>query len=66
MVVSVRTRIALGTLCVFNAFTLTVLGGIALFYVDGAAGPIGAAACWLFAAGLWELAHHLRRSTDWG
>jgi hypothetical protein len=64
--VSVRTRIALGTLCVFNAFILAALGGIALFYVDGGAGPVSAAACWLFAVGLWELAHRLRRSTDWG
>ncbi|HWW54321.1 MAG TPA: hypothetical protein VNY84_11160 [Acidimicrobiales bacterium] len=63
---SVRTRIALGTLCVFNAFILVGLGGIALLYVDGAAGPVSATACWLCAIGLSELAHRLRRSTDWG
>jgi hypothetical protein len=47
-------------LCVFNAAIITALGGIALLYVDGAAGPLSAAACWLFAAALWELAHRLR------
>jgi hypothetical protein len=64
--VSLRTRIALGTLCVFNACIVTVLGVIALVYVDGLAAPVSAGACWLFAALLWQLAHRLRRATDWG
>lgn len=63
---SIRTRIALGTLCVFNAFIITVLGVIALMYIDGAAAPVSAGACWLSAGGLWELSRRLRRSTDWG
>src|ERR1051325_3118666 len=40
--VSVRTRIVLGSLCRWNAGLLIALGVIALFYVDGAAGKVGA------------------------
>jgi hypothetical protein len=61
----VRTRIALGTLCMANMLTVAALGFVALFYVDGAAGPGAAVALWVAAAGLWRLAAWLRRGTDW-
>lgn len=64
-VMSVRTRLALGTLCVFNAFTVTLCGFIALFYVDGVAGPVTAGGLWLGAGSLWGLSRRLRRGTDW-
>jgi len=64
-VVTVRTRIALGTLCVFNAMTVAALGLIALLYVNGADGPLSAAALWLGSTVLWLTAKRLRRSTDW-
>jgi hypothetical protein len=60
-----RTRIALGTLCVFNALTLTVLGLVGLFFVDGLAAPVAAAGLWLAAYGLLRLSRHLREGTDW-
>ncbi len=62
---SVRTRIALGTLCMFNAFTVTALGFMALFYVDGTPGPISAGALWASAGGLIALARRLRQGTEW-
>jgi hypothetical protein len=63
--VSVRTRIVLGTLCTWNAALLIALGFIALRYVDGVAGPIGAALFWVSAWSLFALARRLRRATDW-
>ena len=48
----VRTRIALGTLCMANMATFVALGVVALLYVDGAAGPIASATLWLAAFGL--------------
>ena len=61
---TVRTRIALGTLCIANMVTLALLGLVALLYVDGTAGPIAAGALWLTTVGLWHLAQRLR-GTDW-
>lgn len=61
----VRTRIALGTLCVFNAAIVGALGFIFLIFVNGLAGPVGAVLMWLSAGGLGSLAHRLRRGTDW-
>ena len=62
---SVRTRIALGTLCSFNAITLVVIGFVSLLFVDGASGPVGAALFWLGGGALLALARRLRRETDW-
>lgn len=62
---SVRARIALGTLCMFNGCTLVVLGLIALRFVDGVAAPLGAAGLWVAAGGLFGVARRLRKSTDW-
>ena len=63
---SVQMRIALGTICVFNALILVVLGGAALFFVDGRAAPLIACAFWFGAGLLLGLARHLRRGTEWG
>lgn len=63
---SVRTRIALGTLCSFNAFTTAVLGVLALLYVDGVAGKAVAAGLWIGSIGLVRLARRLRREMEWG
>jgi hypothetical protein len=52
-------------LCVFNALTLTVLGLVGLFFVDGLAAPVAAAGLWLAAYGLLRLSRHLREGTDW-
>jgi hypothetical protein len=62
---SVRTRIALGTLCMFNAVTLLALGVIALRFVDGAAAPAVAVVLWIAAASLFVTARRLRHATDW-
>ena len=62
--VSLRVRIALGTLCAFNAFTLTLLGILALLFVNGPA-RYGAIGFWLGAAGLVWLGRRLRQGTDW-
>lgn len=61
----VRTRIALGTLCVFNAAIVAGLGAIAIVFVDGGAGLPVAVAFWTAAAALWWLARLLRDGTDW-
>lgn len=61
----VRTRIALGTLCVFNAAIVAALGFIFLIYVNGRAGPVAAVLMWISAGVLAALAHRLRRGTDW-
>lgn len=64
--VSVRTRIALGTLCSFNAFTTAMLGILAFLYVDGVPGKAVAAGLWLGSIGLVRLARRLRRDVEWG
>jgi hypothetical protein len=64
--VSVQMRIALGTLCIFNAMILVVLGGAALWFVNGSAAPFLASALWLAAGMLLGLARHLRKGTEWG
>jgi hypothetical protein len=63
--VSVRTRIVLGTLCTWNGALLLALGVIALMYVDGLAGKTGAVLFWIAAWALFALARRLRRATDW-
>ena len=62
---SLRARIALGTLCMFNGVVLTALGVMALRYVDGRAGPVGAVLFWVGAACLFSMARRLRKTTDW-
>jgi hypothetical protein len=65
-VMSLRTRLVLGTLCTFNGLLLLACGAVAFLYVDGAAGPLGGTGLWGSAFGLFVLARHLRRATDWG
>ena len=59
-------RIALGTLCVFNAAIFVVLGGAAFVFVDGRVGPLLAGILWLGTGLLLVLARHLRKGTEWG
>ena len=59
-------RIALGTLCVFNAVLCVVLGGAAFFFVNGRAASLLACLFWLAAGMLFGLARHLRKGTEWG
>jgi hypothetical protein len=59
-------RIALGTLCMFNAMIVVVLGFAALFFVNGGAAPLLAGAFWLAAGFLVGVARHLRKGTEWG
>ena len=63
---SVQMRIALGTLCVFNAIILVAVGGVALFFVNGRAAPLLACACWFGAGLLLGISRHLRKGTEWG
>jgi hypothetical protein len=65
VLVSVRTRIVLGTLCTWNGGLLFALGVIALLYVDGLAGKTGAVLFWVAGWSLFALARRLRRATDW-
>ena len=59
-------RIALGTICVFNATILVVLGAAARFFVNGGAAPSLAGGFWFTAGALFALARHLRKGTEWG
>ena len=63
---SVQMRIALGTLCVFNAAILVVVGAAAFVFVDGRAGALLAGVFWLGAGLLLGLARRLRKGTEWG
>ena len=63
--VSVRTRIVLGTLCTCNGAILLALGVMSLLYVNGLPGPAGAAMFWIGAWTLFALARRLRKATDW-
>jgi hypothetical protein len=47
-----RTLLVLRLLLVANVVIITTVGGLWLAFVDGQAGPIGAALCWLVAGGL--------------
>ena len=62
---SVQMRIALGTLCVFNALIVVALGFAALFFVNGGAAPLLAGGFWIAAGLLFGLARHLRKGTEW-
>jgi hypothetical protein len=59
-------RIALGTICVFNALILLALGFAALFFVNGRAAALLACVFWFAAGLLVGLARHLRKGTEWG
>ena len=62
---SVRARLVLSTLCVFNAIILLILGTGSLVFVDGGTRYALAAAMWITAIILLSLSHGLRRGTDW-
>ena len=62
---SVQTRIVLGTLSLFNALLLVILGFGSLTFVNGSPGPLLAGCFWLFAGSLLGLARWLRRGTEW-
>ena len=62
---SVRARLVLSTLCVFNAILLLLLGAGSLAFVDGRTRFLLAAAMWIAAIVLLTLSHGLRRGTDW-
>jgi hypothetical protein len=47
-----RTLLVLRLLLVANVVIITTVGGLWLAFVDGEAGPIGAALCWLVAGSL--------------
>jgi len=63
---SVRMRIALGTLCICNAAILVALGAGALLFVNGPAGPVLTGGFWFAAGGLAGISRRLRRGTEWG
>jgi hypothetical protein len=63
--VSIRTRLVLSTLCVFNAIILLLLGAGSLSFVDGRTRFALATTMWLAAIVLLALSHGLRRGTDW-
>jgi hypothetical protein len=62
---STQTRIALGTLCVFNVLILMMLGAGVVRFVNGAAGPILASCLWLTASALIVLSRSLCNRTEW-
>ena len=62
---SIRARLVLSTLCVFNAILLLLLGAGSLAFVDGRPRFVLAAAMLIGATVLLTLAHGLRRGTDW-
>ncbi len=62
---SAQTRLVLATLCVFNAFSLALLGAGTLAFVDGFARVVGAALMWVAAALLAVIAHRLRNDVEW-
>jgi hypothetical protein len=47
-----RTLLVLRLLLVANVVIIATVGGLWLAFVDGSAGPVGAALCWLAAGGL--------------
>jgi hypothetical protein len=63
--VSVRARLVLSTLGVFNAILLVVLGAGCLAFVDGRTRYALAAAMWIAAIVLATLSHGLRKGADW-
>ena len=62
---SVRARLVLSTLCVFNAGILLVLGGGSVAFVDGRTRYALAAVLWVSAVALFMVSRRLRRGTDW-
>lgn len=62
---SVRTRLVLGTLCVFNAISLMALGFGSVFFVNGTAGPLVAGCLWFAAGALISTGRRLRKGTEW-
>ena len=62
---SVRARLVLSTLCVFNSIILLLLGTGSLVFVDGRSRYAVAAAMWIAAIVLVTLSHRLRRGADW-
>jgi hypothetical protein len=61
---SVRMRIALATLCVFNALTLAAMGLLAALYLEPQ-GRVVAGGLWAITAALVLVSRWLRKATDW-
>ena len=58
-------RLMLGTIAMFDAVLVTLVGIVALFYVDAPAGPLIGAACFVAAGTLVALSRHLDRPHRW-
>lgn len=54
----------LETLAVANGLLVTVVGLIALLFVDGASGPVLAVGSWIAAGGLFVIAGRLRSGAE--
>jgi hypothetical protein len=62
---SLRARLVVQSLCVWNAFVLAVVGLVFLLFADRPAGPIVAVACWVAAYGLVRIGRWAARGTGW-
>jgi hypothetical protein len=58
-------RLMLGTIAMFDAVLVALVGIVALFYVDAPAGRLIGAACFVAAGTLVALSHHLDRPNRW-
>ena len=58
-------RLMLGTIAMFDAVLVALVGIVALFYVDAPAGPLLGASCFVAAGVLVALSRRLDRPHRW-
>ena len=62
---SLRARLVIQAVCVWNALILALLGFLFVAFGDRPAGPIVALACWATGVALFAVARKVGRPTRW-
>ena len=63
---SLRARLVVQAICVWNALILALLGALFLLFGERPAGPVVGVACWAAGVTLFVVARRVGRPTRWG
>ena len=63
---SLRARLVVQAICVWNALILALLGALFLLFGDRPAGAVVGVACWSAGVALFLVARRVGRPTRWG
>lgn len=63
---SLRARLVVQAICVWNALILALLGLLFLAFGERPAGPLVGTACWVTTVVLFAIARRVGRAARWG